>query len=291
MNRRAAKPLENAALLSEARSKGAELTDFIERGLRRRRRARSTCGRSGTSIDSCWPACTFSSTTGSSRARTSTSTRGSRRRVCCSPARSRPRCGSRRGTAADARRPRGRGDGGAAAGGGREPHPAVQVQFVQVFLWAAVAILAVVLAARSTVTTRQASDPASRRSRHQSRRTRSRTGCIAWAVVVALAVATASGQALDGSAREGRARDRRELPVPATSSSSEPHALGIRSGLAHYVAIYLGAAPTPKAGSAAIVGASARHPGPDPVPSLLGSAAAATRFSCPSASASRPSSR
>jgi len=130
---------------------------------------------------------------------------------------------------------------------------AVQVQFVQVFLWSAVAILAVVLAARSTVTSRQAIGSGVAAVTAIIATYSLANGLIAWAVVVALAVALR----LDGRCTAAL------VGVGLATAASylyrfefvEERTLWDPVGLFHYVALYLGAAPTPNPGSAAIVGA------------------------------------
>jgi hypothetical protein len=130
---------------------------------------------------------------------------------------------------------------------------AVQVQFVQVFLWTTVSILAVVLAARSTRTSRQAIGSALAAIAPLPATYSLANGLLAWVVVVVLAVVLR----LDRRCTAALA----VVGLLTTASflwhfeSTGERTLSDPVGLAHYVVLYLGAAPTPNTASAAVVGA------------------------------------
>ena len=130
---------------------------------------------------------------------------------------------------------------------------AVQVQFVQVFLWATVSILGVVLAARSRVAARQAIGSGVAAIAAILGTYSLANGLLTWVVVIILAVVLRLERrytyalVVVGLVTVGTylwhfefARER---------SLSDP------VGLAHYVVVFLGAAPTPDPASAAVVGA------------------------------------
>ena len=129
---------------------------------------------------------------------------------------------------------------------------AVQVQFVQVFLWSAVSILAVVLATRSTVTSRQAMGSGVAALAAVIATYSLANGLIAWVIVVAIAIA------LHLDRRCTAALAGVGLATAASYLYSfefvEERTLWDPVGLTHYVTLYLGAAPTPNRESAAIVG-------------------------------------
>lgn len=131
---------------------------------------------------------------------------------------------------------------------------AVQVSFVQAFLWATIAILGVVIAARSTVASRQAMGSAVAAIAAIAATYSLANGLLAWVVVVLLAVMLRL---------ERRFTAALVIVGLATTATYLWHyeSVGERSlsdpvALAHYVVLYLGAAPTPTPGIAAVVGAA-----------------------------------
>jgi hypothetical protein len=131
---------------------------------------------------------------------------------------------------------------------------AVQVQFVQVFLWATVSILGVVMATRSTVAPRQAIGSGVAAIAAIAATYSLANGLLTWVVVVLLAVVLRL---------ERRCTAALVIVGLVTTATYLWHFEFVRErslsdpvGLAHYVVLYLGAAPTPNPGSAAVVGAA-----------------------------------
>jgi hypothetical protein len=131
---------------------------------------------------------------------------------------------------------------------------AVQVSFVQVFLWATVSVLAVVMAARSTVTSRQALGSGVAAIAAITATYSLANGLLTWVVVVLLAVVLRLERrctaALVTVGLITTATYLWHYQLIGERSYSDPVAL------AHYVVVYLGAAPTPTPGIAAVVGAA-----------------------------------
>lgn len=131
---------------------------------------------------------------------------------------------------------------------------AVQVQFVQVFLWAAVSILAVVIATRSAVASRHLIGSGVAAIAAIAATYSLANGLLTWVVVVFLSVVLRlQWRCTVALASVGL--------VTAATYLWHFEFVGERTlwdpiGLAHYVVLYLGAAPTPTPGSAAIVGAA-----------------------------------
>ena len=128
----------------------------------------------------------------------------------------------------------------------------VQVQFVQVFLWSAVSILSVVMAARSTLASRQAIGAGVAAVAAIAATYSLANGLLAWVVLVVLAVLLGLDRrctaALVIVGLATTATYMWHFELTGERSLSDP------VGLVHYVVLYLGAAPTPNAGSAAIAG-------------------------------------
>jgi hypothetical protein len=130
---------------------------------------------------------------------------------------------------------------------------AVQVQFVQVFLWATVSILAIVLAARSPVPRRQALGCGVSALAALVATYSLANGLTTWVIVVVLAALLR----MDGRWTVGLV-----IAALVTGASylwhyeSSDRTLSDPGGLVHYVVTYLGGAPTPGGGSAALVGAA-----------------------------------
>ena len=131
---------------------------------------------------------------------------------------------------------------------------AVQVQFVQVFLWATVSILGVVMATRSTVASRQAIGSGVAAIAAIAATYSLANGLLTWVVVVLLAVVLRL---------ERRCTAALVIVGLVTTATylwhfefARERSLSDPVGLAHYVVLYLGAAPTPTPGSAAVVGAA-----------------------------------
>jgi hypothetical protein len=131
---------------------------------------------------------------------------------------------------------------------------AFQVQFVQVFLFATVSILAVVVAARSAVALRQAIGSGVAAIAAIAATYSMANGLVTWVVVVLLGIVLrlerrlTAALAIVGIVTLATFLWRFEFSTDG--SISHP------VGLVHYVALYLGGALTPTPGSAAIVGAA-----------------------------------
>ena len=131
---------------------------------------------------------------------------------------------------------------------------AVQVSFVQAFLLSTVSILGVTMAARSTVPTRRAIWTGVTAVAAVAATYALANGLLAWVVVVALALVL----------RLERRHVAALVIVGAVTIATylwHFESVGERTysdplGLAHYVVVYLGAAPTPNQGTAAIAGAA-----------------------------------
>jgi hypothetical protein len=128
------------------------------------------------------------------------------------------------------------------------------VQFVQVFLWSAVSVLGVVMAARSAVASRRAIGTGVAAVAAIAATYSLANGLLTWVIVVCLAIL------LRLERRCTAALVCVGLLTTATYlwhfEFARERSLSDPVGLAHYVVLYLGAAPTPNAGSAAIVGAA-----------------------------------
>jgi hypothetical protein len=131
---------------------------------------------------------------------------------------------------------------------------AVQVSFVQVFLWATVSILGVVMAARSTVASRQAIGSVVAAIAAIAATYSLANGLITWVVVVLLAVVLRLQRRFTAAlvivGLVTTATYMWHYEFVSERNLSDP------VGLAHYVVLYLGAAPTPTPGLAAVVGAA-----------------------------------